>query len=94
MLKKVCLFCVLGLGCVVVDALAADQTSVSVLATKGYVDSAVQYVTGVVPDSYTKSETDNLLASKADVSVADTIATTRPSGTPAAGRAFIWVSEN
>lgn len=92
MLKKVFLFCVLGFVCLAVDAFAESQTPV--IATKEYVDSAVQYVTGATPDSYSKSETDGLLAGKADVAVSDTIATSRPSGTPATGRAFIWVSEN
>ncbi|MFQ6739778.1 MAG: hypothetical protein ACLRFJ_03895 [Alphaproteobacteria bacterium] len=83
MLKKIFLVCVLFPLCVHAD-----------IASTSYVDTSFDRVASRIPDSYTKLEMDNRLASKADVSVSDTIATTRPSGTPATGRAFIWVSEN
>ncbi|MBQ0012986.1 MAG: hypothetical protein KBS86_00215 [Proteobacteria bacterium] len=73
----------------------ADPVPAS-LTTKSYVDSAVAYVSAKIPNSYTKTETDNLLNAKAssdDVRF-NTVATSQPEGSPPEGQVFIWVSTN
>lgn len=96
MIKRV-FFCVFVLVCFIGSVFAEGEgVQKPTLATKGYVDSAVDYVTDQIPDAYTKKETDDLLDSKAssdDVRF-NTVPTSQPSGTPPSGQAFIWVSAN
>lgn len=97
MMKKM-FFCVLlALICWHTNSVADDAIEQKqILATKGYVDSAVDYVAAEIPDSYTKSEADTLLNAKAasDDARFNTVATSQPSGTPPVGQAFIWLSAN